>query len=322
MTQPEFLEDLYQNQLQPKLQELDASRREIMIRNIVSFAMIVISIFVGLTLLQFSMIMAIMWGLLSIGLSVYSLVLIGRKYDQYRASFKQEVVNTIVHAIDPSWSYTPEGAISEAEYYSSKLFPKKYDRYQGDDLISGVIEKTDFRCSELHTEYKTHTTDQKGNSQTQWKTIFQGLFFHADFHKNFSGETFISPDYTKGFLGAIHQKFNKRRGNAKLVRLENEEFERYFAVHGTDQIEARYIMTPAMMEAFVRLKEKIGQKFYVSFVGNRVYCAFSFSKELFEPTIFKSIVKFADVESIYQLFKINQLIIHELNLNTRIWTKE
>lgn len=322
MTQPDSFEDLYLNQLQPKLQVLDASRREIMIRNIASFAMIMISVFIGLTLLHFSMMVVLLWGLLSFGLITYSFVLIGRKYDQYRASFKREVVNTIVHAIDPTWSYTPEDAISGAEYYSSKLFTRNVDRYQGDDLISGVIEKTDFRCSELHTEYEAHTTDHKGNRRTQWHTIFQGLFFHADFHKNFSGETFISPDYTKGLLGILHQKFNKSRGNAKLVRLENEEFERYFAVHGTDQIEARYIMTPAMMEAFVRLKEKIGQKFYVSFVGSRVYCAFSFSKELFEPQIFRSIMKFEEIEAIYQLFRINQLIIHELNLNTRIWTKE
>jgi len=44
--------------------------------------------------------------------------------------------------------------------------------------------------------------------------------------------------------------------------------------------------------------------------------------ELFEPRAFKSGVSYEDVAKIYDLIKINTAIIRELDLNTRIWTKE
>ncbi len=33
-------------------------------------------------------------------------------------------------------------------------------------------------------------------------------------------------------------------------------------------------------------------------------------------------VNFKDTEEMYHLFGLNETIIHEMNLNTRIWTKE
>ena len=208
------------------------------------------------------------------------------------------------------------------EYRSSDLFRKSFDRYKGDDLISGVIENTDFRCSELHTEYKTTTTDSKGNRRTRWHTIFRGLFFHADFNKEFLGKTYVTPDLMEKIFGSFGRRIQKFTGNAALVKLENPVFEKYFVVHATDQIEARYILTPTMMEAMVNLRETYNLKMHFSFSGSRVYCAFSFGKDLFEPRIFKSGVNFKDVETIYNLFRINTTIVKELNLNSRIWTKQ
>lgn len=60
---------------------------------------------------------------------------------------------------------------------------------------------------------------------------------------------------------------------------------------------------------------------HFSFIGERVHCAVSFSKGLFEPRVSKSGVKFSDVEEMYCLFSLIEIIIHEMNLNTRIWTK-
>jgi hypothetical protein len=48
----------------------------------------------------------------------------------------------------------------------------------------------------------------------------------------------------------------------------------------------------------------------------------SFTKDLFEPRIMSSGIKFSDIDGMYDLFKIIEVIIKEMNLNTRIWTKE
>ena len=258
-------------------------------------------------------------------LTIFTLVLVfikSNKAKAYREKFKKEIAGTIVHLIDPEWEYQPEGYIIEDEYYESGFFRKYCDNYEGDDLVTGVIDKTDFRCSELHTEYKTQSTNSNGSTSTSWHTIFRGLFFHADFHKHFSGETYLSPNLTGGFFKKIKTFIYKNTSKGKLVKLENPEFGKIFMVHSSNPGEARYILTPIMMEAIVKISKQYKRKMYLSFVGSRVYCAISFNKELFEPTIWHSAVRYRQIRFMYDLFMVNKVIIEELNLNTRIWTKE
>jgi len=75
-------------------------------------------------------------------------------------------------------------------------------------------------------------------------TIFSGLFFHSDFHKHFSGRTFVVPDRSEQLLGRWARKLQNLSRNEPLIEMENTDFERAFAVHSTDPIEARYILTP------------------------------------------------------------------------------
>ena len=48
----------------------------------------------------------------------------------------------------------------------------------------------------------------------------------------------------------------------------------------------------------------------------------SFDEDLFEPRIIRSGVRFEDMEQMNEQFKLMQVLIHEMNLNTRIWTKD
>jgi hypothetical protein len=77
-----------------------------------------------------------------------------------------------------------------------------------------------------------------------------------------------------------------------------------------------------MMEAMVQIRKKYKREMYYSFVGSRVYIAMSFAEDLFEPRIFKSGVRFEDMETMSEHFGIIETIVHEMNLNTRIWTKD
>ena len=104
--------------------------------------------------------------------------------------------------------------------------------------------------------------------------------------------------------------------------MENVAFEKLFVVYGTDQIEARYILTPAIMEAMIRIVEVYGKRVHFSFIGSRVYVAIMIDQDLFEPRIFSSGVRFEDVERMNRNFGIIETLIHEMNLNTRIWTKD
>ncbi len=95
---------------------------------------------------------------------------------KYILNFKSTVVAEIVKQIDPSWQYVYDSFIDERSYQQSGLFPHHYDRYRGEDFVSGRIDKTDFEFSELHTKYKRVTYGAKGRRQPLFFPIRQNGF--------------------------------------------------------------------------------------------------------------------------------------------------
>ncbi len=237
--------------------------------------------------------------------------------------FKQEVIAPIVAFCDPSLKYAPRGHVSEMRFRESEIFKSRIDRFRGEDHVRGTVGATTIEFSELHAQYKTRTTDSKGRSRTQWHTIFRGLFFIADFNKHFNGTTVVLPDVAErlfGFLGKKLQAMNLFRG--ELIKLEDPEFEKNFVVYGDDQVEARYILSPALMSRITEFKEKTGRKIHLSFVRSNVFVAISMTRNLFEPKMFRSMVDASVAAEYLRDLQFATGIVEDLNLNTRIWTKE
>jgi hypothetical protein len=204
------------------------------------------------------------------------------------------------------------------------------DRYRGEDYIEGVIDKTDIRLSELHTEYRQVTYDSKGRRREHWVTIFRGLFISADFHKHFHGVTLVLPDTEQSWLGGFGQwlqSISAKLGNqpGELVKMEDPEFERLFKVFSTDQVEARYILTPNMIRRIVDFRNRTKSQVRLSFIASRVFVAISTYHNYFEPpSLFAPADKLLDPSTLAQYFeelKFALAVVDELNLNTRIWTK-
>jgi hypothetical protein len=319
MKSVEELKKLYESELKPQLVSLEKKRKTIKRFSWWgSFLAIFSFLFIRLIPNQTILIIVAILAVVSV---LYLLIKSGILYFSYRKEYKKEVVVKIIKLINLDFYYNPDKHISCDKFIKSKLFSRKPDKCKGDDYISGIIEKTDFEFSELHTEYKTETTTD-GKTETTWHTIFSGLFFHADFNKHIEGETFVLPDTAEKLLGKFGQKLQKNKSRGQLVKLENPEFEKKFVVYSTGQQEARYILTPTMMEAMVNMHNKYKRKMHFSFAGERIYCAISFNKGLFEPRIRKTLINFKDIEEMYHLFSLIEVIITEMNLNTRIWTKQ
>lgn len=318
MESTENLKELFESKLRVELGNLESKRKNIFNRNLVSILVLIVG---GITIIQGKEITTI-FGLLFIGLAIVSFYFAYKNYKLYKIDYKNNVVKRIIEIINPDWHYDYESAIDAYDYQESELFTKKWDRYNGDDLIHGTIGKTEFHLSELHTEYKSSSRDSKGNRKESWHTIFKGLFVMAEFHKHIQGKTIVVPDYTEKILGKWVQKFQKFSSRGDLVKLENVEFEQLFAVYSSNQIEARYILTPAMMEAIVKIRKQYQRPMHISFKGSKVFIAMSYNKDLFEPRIIRSGVRFSDVEEMYAQINLISFIIKEMNLNSRIWSKE
>lgn len=58
-----------------------------------------------------------------------------------------------------------------------------------------MVGSTSIEFSQVHAEYKTETThrDDDGHETTDehWHTIFQGIFFIADFNKDFRTQVLL-----------------------------------------------------------------------------------------------------------------------------------
>lgn len=256
-------------------------------------------------------------GLVLIGGIGYSIITHG-----FRARFKTAIVSQMVRFFGPDFKYSPAAHVSRDRFREGRIFTQGIDRYRGEDYITGTAGKTLFECSEVHAEYKT-TTHSKGRRQTHWHTIFKGLYFIADFNKHFRGTTVVLPDIAESALGWIGQKLQEWNFShpGELVKLEDKEFEDLFVVYSTDQVEARYILTPSLMQRLVSFRRKCRHAVHLSFVGGSVHVAVNPGKDLFEPSIFKP-VSFTTCCELFEDLTLVLGIIDELNLNTRIWSKQ
>lgn len=312
MSRNEKIESLYNEQLKPKLARLEKDRhaiqKKIVIATVLAIPFFMIPFFVrnqiGVWALMVTAFLVIMIFL------VRALV----NYYKYRHQFKEIVVKELVALINPDFVYNAYDHINVFEFNKAKLFAKG-DRAIGDDLVKGRIDRTKFEFSEIKAGQGTQNAQQSKQSY-----FFRGLFFYADFNKTLNGETFVGPDKAEKFLGKMGQSLQEKSKKGQLVKLENSEFEKMYVVHSSDQTEARYILTPLMMEAMVNIRKKHPLDFHFSFVGQRVNCAIKFNKNLFEPVIWGKGIQLSDVEYFYNLLELIQTIITEMNLNMRIWT--
>lgn len=236
----------------------------------------------------------------------------------YDALFKDNVIEKVIAFIDPTLHYQKEAFISESEYRYSRLLPQSYDRFQGSDLVEGERDGVALRFSSLHVEEKRQTKDNKD----EWHTLFQGLFFVADFHKHFKGRTYIFPDIAERSLGGIGtwlQGLHREHGT--LIKLDHTEFEKQFVVYGDDTVEAHYILNHAFMERIVSFYEKERKNLFIGFVDGKMYLAMEYTQALFEPKLTQSVLAFAHIKSYFERLEMVFGIVEAFKLNQTLWSK-
>lgn len=321
--------ELYRDKLRPKLASLEHERKATLERMKQS----------GLLIGGSAGVIAL--GIAFLGRSAFALVFAGaiivgaiflwqwRNKDQLQAftlRFKQEVIAEAVALYGQNIRYDPTAGIDRYEFRESELFKGSVDRYQSEDLIHGLLGETQFRCSEVFAEEKRTRTDSKGRRETYYVTLFKGVYFHADFNKNFHGSTFVLPDNMGAKPGGIGQQIQRlgsafnRRG--ELVKLEDPEFERLFVVYSDDQTTARYILSTSLMARLVDFQKKHNERLHVAFNSGKIYVAISSTKNLLEPPIRQSLLSVNLLKDYLEDLDVMVGVVEDLNLNQRIWTSE
>ncbi|MEQ8266029.1 MAG: DUF3137 domain-containing protein [Parvibaculum sp.] len=110
-----------------------------------------------------------------------------------------------------------------------------------------------------------------GRSPYGGRTASAGsLFVRLAYPKPFSGVTSVLPDYGSA-VNLVRQRPYAEKGGVARVRLENPDFEALFEVYSTDQVEARYLLTPRFMERVMDLRKRFGHELRMAFGNGGLY---------------------------------------------------
>ncbi|NNC83271.1 MAG: DUF3137 domain-containing protein [Flavobacteriales bacterium] len=312
----ESFDAYYERELLPALRELEVERKQIkstLLYPTIGLGALAVGLIAILPNLGIqSLILA---GITGIGLFTWFKTKASR---EYRSEFKNRIIRAILRHIDKELRYSGYGSIKKSEFISCGIYTERPDRYRGEDLFSGQLDQTEFAFSEVHSQ--VYREDSKGRKQLQ--TQFKGLFFRADLNKFTQHRTVIVPDLAERFLGNMGQQLQKLNFTRdELVQMENVDFEKRFAVYSSDQVEARYILSPKLMERIFLYAEKHEVSPSLSFKDSKVYVAIPISKEFFEPSIFRSIIDKEATREYHDDMMLAISLVEELDLNTRIWSK-
>ncbi len=249
--------------------------------------------------------------------------------------FKTSILKRTVEFINPKFLYILHGHISLPELMEMGLLEKKQYILEGNDQIIGQHQGVPFQISDLEVQYKRNLTRENETPDE----VFYGQAFVAKFNKDFKSDIYVIArrNSKQNKSDATLKKLVKAvtNGNADTksylrtsdfgdkIILEDPEFIKQFHVYCDDPVEARYILTTAMMGRIKTLANKSEGSLFMSFRNDKISILNNSGKNNFEPGMFTSFSEnqHSILKGFYQDLCDQLSIIEDLKLNINIWTK-
>jgi len=313
------LTDFYYKNLFPTLEALELQRKNLRYRVILvglffTLVCVVLVSLLPLETMNIELFYVIIFAYFAIGTLLYKFLT-----QEYTDEFKTKVLKPLIHAIDEKLIYTTELHVSQRIFERSELFTSRVDKISGNDHVMGLIDGTKIEFSDIHAQQR----HKNSKGKESWSTIFRGLFIVADFNKNFIGRTVVLPESAQNIFGDLIGNWLQSKNflREELVKLDDSAFEKEFVVYATDQIEARYILSHSLMQRLLTFKKKANHPLYISFIGGSIHMEIDYGKDLFEPSIFHSLLKYKIAMEYVSTLHLALGIVEELKLNQKIWSK-
>lgn len=216
----------------------------------------------------------------------------------FRALGRQEekVMRGIVAGLFPAARYLPQGRVDGRLLTESRLFgtPKGGGRgvvstgYGCIDIPVGdgwlrvadmgvtAAGGRDFAAMDIpEVLYRYFVRPIFGARVESTMHGFRGMFGCCRMGRRLRGHVVLVPDHLEGRLGYLAQAIQglRHRYGAGLVCMEDPEFERLFVVYADDEVEARRVLTPAVMRGATALRRRFGRDLMLSLGGDMLYFA-------------------------------------------------
>lgn len=233
---------------------------------------------------------------------------------QVAKSYKQLVVGRVVKALGEGLTYSAESSFDERAFLALDLFDSP-NAFASEDEISGRKDNVAYSIHEVRA------------SRRQGKTtvsIFHGLMIRLEFNKNFYRRTTVVPNgaHPGGteLLGNLFKLGGS--GRKEKVNLENPDFENVFDVYSTNDQEARYLLTPKLMELVLAANAANSEgTLRLAFLDNFLYVAVPSRGNHLEASLSETVTPDSAIGDLAEVIAFAERLVDELQLETRIWSR-
>ena len=238
------------------------------------------------------------------GVAVYGVVsalLTASKRRNFRSNFKSRIVASIAKSF--GLSYDESGGLGTDEFF--EIYDCYINEQSSEDMMSGEVQGVPVRFSDFYAAEKVRT---KNGTRTDVK--FQGVLFVADFHKRLNCEVWV-----------CHKNSRNLRRCGQRANMDDVKFEEFFDVYTTDQVGARYALTPLLMQRLTEVYLRLGSQINAVLREDKIYVAIETWRDNFEPRIYCSLKQDSTIELYVDEIGALVDIMSELNLNRKIWSE-
>lgn len=263
-------------ELRPKLQDADLKRQEKYAQYLYRRKIALIAVLIVTPLIVWFFVLygnvALVWLVALLSGGMYHWVTVPKR--AYRNIYKQSVLPRIAAAY--GLEYLMDGRIPDRELKVGGLLPS-YDSYHSEDYFAGDYKGAHLRCAEIEL------TERRGSGKhRRTVTMFKGLAVIIALPRvRFYGHTIVVKNAIK-----LAEWMRETFGGLKRADLVDPVFEKKYSVFTNDQVEARYLLHPAMIERINKIDETNTGTTGALSIAYRDGCVFMMlpaSKPLFEP---------------------------------------
>lgn len=177
----------------------------------------------------------------------------------YKKDFKKIITKKLFKFVGDFQYISPKKYLQEDRNYAASLsLLPEFGRFHCDDRLKGTYKglPIDIMDVRLYSMYR----EKRG-----YPILFKGVLITLPFNKEIKNKIFVR--------NVINVTFDDIKNR---IYLEDPEFNKYFLVSSDDQIEARYILTTALMNRLVEL-QKTNLVIDLSLENNKLNIAISSS---------------------------------------------
>lgn len=248
---------------------------------------------------------------------VVSAIKVQKPKKEFIRAFKNVFVLKSLQSVFTDLVYEPEKGLNESVIANTGMM-NMGDRYSSNDYISGKYKNINVVQADVHIEEEHESTDSDGHTTRTWVTIFRGRWMIFDFNKTFKANIQVSQ---KNFGNSKIKNWGQKI-KYKKVMMEDQAFNNMFKTFAQEELDAFYILTPALMEKIKKLANSIQGKLLFCFIDNKLHIGLQNGKDSFEHSIFKQIDEEKVTNEIAQDIKVITNFVDELSLDNDLFRRE